>query len=153
MEAPIRRIGPRRRGADEASDAVVYLTASLLIWLFGALVFMPMASRIEPTRTPVICSLIILIPFSISLVKGYSGLGGLLDAAAEALTQEWMKSKAERRGSMEETRRRFRLLLELVALLVIFLLYSPLLSAIHPSLTGIAAIITLLAALCRSIRK
>lgn len=73
-------------------------------------------------------------------MKGFSGL---LDTASKHIVRE-----LPQRGKLEKTKikeKNVRTLLEAASLLIVYLLYSPLFSRFHPSLNGIAIILTLMA--------
>jgi len=127
------------------NDSIVYLSTAALVWLFGVLVFLPLAEDINPDRLPRLLSLIVFLAFSIFLVRGLKGFSIFLDAASKSIASELAQ-----RGKLDETdikEKRIRAALEAASLVVIYLLYSPLLFSFHPSINGIAIILTLLAIL------
>lgn len=127
------------------NDSTVCLSTAALVWLFGVLVFLPLAEDINPDRLPRLLSLTVFLAFSIFLVRGLKGFSIFLDAASKSIASELAQ-----RGKLEETdikEKRIRAALEAASLVVIYLLYSPLLLSFHPSINGIAIILTLLAIL------
>ena len=127
------------------NDSIVYLSTAALVWLFGVLVFLPLAEDINPDRLPRLLSLIVFLAFSIFLFRGLNGFSIFLDAASKSIASELAQ-----RGKLDETdikEKRIRAALEAASLVVIYLLYSPLLFSFHPSINGIAVILTLLAIL------
>ncbi|MDH5450423.1 MAG: hypothetical protein OEZ29_01080 [Candidatus Bathyarchaeota archaeon] len=120
-------------------NTLINLFTAALIWLFGALVFLPAADRIEPVGLPLLCSLILLTGFSIFIFKAFRGLSCLLEATSEILAK-YIQRRKETEISTERLRSVFGCMIHVVAVLVVYALYSPLLAAIHPSLAGLALI-------------
>jgi len=125
-------------------EIAVNLSAALLIWLFGVLVFIPIALGIDPAGLLLPCSLIILLGFSFFLFRGSRGLRDVLDAASEVLAYKWAR---RRRSRLEEVERKVRAALYSATILIFYLLYSPLLAGIHPSINGVAVILVILGVL------
>ena len=125
-------------------EIAVNLSAALLIWLFGVLVFIPIALGIDPAGLLLPCSLIILLGFSFFLFRGLRGLRDVLDAASEVLAYKWAR---RRRSRLEEVERKVRAALYSATILIFYLLYSPLLAGIHPSINGVAVILVILGVL------
>ncbi|MCK4320159.1 hypothetical protein KAW11_00945, partial [Candidatus Bathyarchaeota archaeon] len=48
-------------------------STAVLIWLFGVLVYLPLAHRIESIEVPLICGLTVLIGFSVFVFRGFDG--------------------------------------------------------------------------------
>lgn len=126
-------------------EAAVNLSAAALIWLFGVLVFLPTAERIDTAGLPAIVSLIILFSFSFFLIRGSKGLGVFLDAASDLLAYEWTRRRKKKRAKTleEKTKRGVKATLYGVAIIIVYLLYSPLLVTLHPAINGIAIIVTI----------
>ena len=125
-------------------EIAVNLSAALLIWLFGVLVFIPIALGIDPAGLLLPCSLIILLGFSFFLFRGSRGLRDVLDAASEVLAYKWAR---RRRSRLEDVERKVRAALYSATILIFYLLYSPLLAGIHPSINGVAVILVILGVL------
>lgn len=126
---------------EELSRTVIYVSASALIWLFGVLVFLPVAEEIDPEGLTVLITLIIFLSYSLFLIRGFKGIRQAIDTASSIFTEKYAQA---REGSMNKMRKRMKTALEAVILAVIYLFYSPLLSRFHPSINGIALIMTLL---------
>lgn len=116
------------------------LSIAVLIWLFGVLVFLPAARRIEPIRVPLICSLIVLIGLSIFIFSAVGGLRRLLDTASGVIAYEYRRRRKEVKLSVEQLETAVRCIAYVVVTLIIYALYWPLLASIHPSLSGLAFI-------------
>ncbi|MFQ6081356.1 MAG: hypothetical protein ACE5OW_06790 [Candidatus Bathyarchaeia archaeon] len=119
-------------------DTMINLSAAALIWLFGALVFLPAAERITPEVLPLACALILLTAFSIFVFKAFGGLRLLVEAASDVLVYEYLQKKTE--ISVERLKVVVRCIVHVVAVLIVYALYSPFLAAIHPSLAGLTLI-------------
>lgn len=124
-------------------STLINLSTAVLIWLFGALVFLPAAYRIEPRGVPLACSLILLVGFSIFVFKAFGGLRLLLGSTSDVLVYEYMRRrKAE--IPIEKLKTVVRCVIYVVAALILYALYSPFLAAIHPSLSGLVLILIVL---------
>jgi len=121
-------------------DVVINVFVALLIWLFGVLVFLPAAYQILPRGIPLASSIIILIGVSVFVVRAFnSGLTSLLDSTSNVLAcdyKNWKKPKL----SIEKLQTTVRNMVYVVAALILYLLYSPFLLTIHPSLNGLVLI-------------
>ena len=116
------------------------ISIALLVWLFGTLVFLPAAHRIDPTRTPLICSLIVLIGFSFFLFGAVGGLRRLLDATSNFLACEYVKNRQKPMFSLQQSNIGISCILYVVVTIIAYALYWPLLRALHPSLAGLVFI-------------
>lgn len=126
-------------------EALINLSFSGLVWLFGVLVFLPLAIKIDPSGLTIICSLIVLSAYSASLFKAYKPLKEIINAGARVLAFEWLqfRKKSETEKSLEQTRNWIIHILYVSTFLGAFLFASPLLNAVNPSINGIAFIILL----------
>lgn len=115
------------------------LSAAVLIWLFGALVFLPAAYRIAPVGLPLACGLILLIGFSIFVFKAFGGVRLLLESTSDVLAYEYMRRR-KAKIPVERLKTVVRCIIYVVAALILYALYSPFLAAIHPSLSGLVLI-------------
>lgn len=121
-------------------NTLINLSTAAIIWLFGALVFLPAAYRIEPVGLPLFCSLILLIGFSIFIFRAVDGLRRLLDAASGVLAYEYRRRRKEVKFSVGQLKTAVRYIAYVVITLIIYALYWPLLGSIHPSLSGLVFI-------------
>lgn len=121
-------------------DTFTKLSVALLVWLFGTLVFLPAAHRIDPTRAPLICGLIVLIGFSLFLFSAVRGLMRLLDAASSFLAFEYKKRRQKPMFSLQQSKVGISCIVYVVVTIFIYALYWPLLRALHPSLAGLVFI-------------
>lgn len=145
-EAAKARTKEAATSKEHIPEMAVNLSVAGLIWLFGVLVFLPMAVRIDPAGLPVLISLIILSFFSFFLIKGLQGLGKVLDMASGVLAYEWTRRRKgkKEKNLKERTERRIKVALQVATIVIVYLLYSPLLATIHPSINGIAIILSIL---------
>jgi len=120
-------------------STLINLSAAVLIWLFGALVFLPAAYMIAPRGLPLACSLILLIGFSVFIFKAFSGLRLLLEATSDVLAYEYIRRR-KTKIPIERLKTVVRCIIYVVATLILYALYSPFLAAIHPSLSGLVLI-------------
>ena len=124
---------------EQLPNTLTNIFTAVLIWLFGALVFLPAAYMIAPRSLPLACSLILLIGFSIFVFRAFGGLRLLLDATSDVLAYEYIKRK-KTKFSIEKLKTAVRRILYVAAALVLYLLYSSFLVAIHPALSGLVLI-------------
>lgn len=124
-------------------STLINLSTAALIWLFGALVFLPAAYRIEPRGVPLACSLILLIGFSIFVFKALGGLRLLLESTSDVLAYEYMRRR-KAKFPIEKLKTVIKCIIFAVAALILYALYSSFLAAIHPSLSGLVLILVVL---------
>ena len=116
------------------------LLAAFLIWLFGILVFIPLASSIN-WQTRAFCSLIFFIAFTILVIRALPDLKKLIDAFSIFPARKY----GIKRGlSYENSLILFRHLLYIISAVIVYLLYSPFLTNFHPSINGIVLILVLI---------
>jgi len=118
---------------------LINLSTAVLIWLFGALVFLPAAYMITPRGLPLACSLILLTGFSIFVFRAFGGLRLLLESMSDVLAHDYIKRK-KTKFPIEKLKTAVRCILYVTAALVLYLLYSSFLVAIHPALNGLVLI-------------
>jgi hypothetical protein len=124
-------------------STLVKLFTAVLIWLFGALVFLPAAYRIVPVGLPLACGLTLLIGFSIFVFKAFGGLRLLLESTSDVLAYEYMRRRKVK-IPIERLKTVVRCIIYVVAALILYALYSPFLAAIHPSLSGLVLVLIVL---------
>jgi len=136
-------------------EIAVNLSVAALIWLFGVLVFIPMAVRIDSAGLPVLISLIILSSFSFFFLKGFKGLGSVLGSVSTVLAYEWTRRRKgkKEKNLTERTKRRFKVALHVATIIIVYLVYSPLLAMMHPSINGIAIILSILGIIFTILKK
>ena len=114
--------------------------AAFLIWLFGNLVFTPLASSLN-WQTKSLCSLIFFIAFTILILRTIPGLKRLIDAFSIFPARKYSTKK---RLSYENSIVLFRHTLYIISSIILYLLYFPFLTNFHPSISGIVLILVLI---------
>jgi len=124
-------------------NTLINLFTAMLIWLFGALVFLPAAYRIAPSGLPLACGLILLAAFSIFIFKAFTGLRPLLEATSHTLAYEYTRRR-KTKLPLQRLKTVAECLIYVAAALILYALYSPFLATIHPSLGGLVLITVVL---------
>ena len=115
------------------------LIASLLIWLFGILVFIPLGESIN-IQTKTLVSLIFLFAFSLPIIWMFSPLRKLINAFSVLPSK-----KLTRRGfTLENSQLLLQYSMFIITGIIFYLLFSSFLFIIHPSINGITLIILLI---------
>lgn len=120
-------------------DTLINLFVALLIWLFGILVFLPAAYSISPRGLTLLCSLIILVGFSIFIFRSFDGLQPLLNSTSDFLAYVYIRRR-NAKVQVERLKTASRSISYVITALILYLLYSPFLVAIHPALNGLVLI-------------
>ncbi|NIU81132.1 hypothetical protein GWN63_02665 [Candidatus Bathyarchaeota archaeon] len=121
-------------------ETVHRLLAAFLIWLFGVLVFIPLASNLN-WQTRVFCSLILFAAFTLLLLRGLPNLKKLIDAFSILPARKYSLEKGL---DYEKSLLMFRQAFYIISAIVLYLLYLPFLANFHPSLSGIVLILLLI---------
>jgi len=116
------------------------LLSAFLIWLFGNLVFIPLASSLN-WQTRVFCTLIFFTVFTILIARSIPGLKKLIDTFSFFPAKKY---SSKRNLSYENSLILFRNSLYIASLIIFYLLYLPFLSSFHPSISGIVLILILI---------
>ena len=116
------------------------LLSALLIWLFGNLVFIPLANSVN-WQTAALCSLIFFASFTILVLRAFPGLRNLIHAFSVFPARKWF---LKRGLSYEDSLVVSRQLLYMVLVVALYLLYLPFLVNFHPSIGGIVLIVVLI---------
>ena len=120
-------------------DTLINLFVALLIWLFGILVFLPAAYSISPRGLPLLCSLIILVGFSLFIFRSFDGLQPLLNSTSDFLAYVYIRRR-NAKVQVERLKTASRSISYIITVLILYLLYSHFLVAIHPALNGLVLI-------------
>jgi len=138
-----------KKDASEADETTVKairysitynLSAAFLIWLFGVLVFIPIAETIN-SQTKLFVNLIIFIPFTILLLKTIPRVKRLLDIFAVVLAR---KFKFMREVKEDDQIIVFKKFLYIVFIIFTYSFYFPFLNNFNPAINGIVLIVALL---------
>jgi len=136
---------------NSGTESVVNLSAAALIWLFGVLVFLPTAEEIDQNGLSTVISLTVFLGFSVFIVKGLKSIEVLIDTVSSILVGFAQERKLIKR--VEKERVKLRVALEVIILVLIYLSYSPFLVRMHPSINGIAFIVTLIVVLFTLVKR
>jgi uncharacterized membrane protein YjgN (DUF898 family) len=112
------------------------LLSALLIWLFGILVFIPISASLG-ANVELVCTLIILVAFTVLISKTIGNLKSLLDVFAFLPAK---KHLTKRGWDYENATIVSKQILYSVFAVILYLLYLPFLVRIHPAVSGIALI-------------
>jgi hypothetical protein len=116
------------------------LLAALLIWLFGILVFIPLASSLN-WQIRILCSLMFFTAFTILVLRALPSLKKLIDAFSIFPARKY----GVKRGlSYKHSLVLFRHLLYIIFAVILYLLYFPFLANFHPAISGIVLILLLI---------
>ncbi len=119
--------------------AINLLLSALFFWLFGNLVFIPLAGSInQETRSFV--TLIFFIIFSILIVSAIPGIKVLLDSFSVFPARKYGLKKGL---NLQESVILTRYIFYVVASIILYLLYYPFLNNFHPAISGLLLIIVL----------
>ena len=129
-----------RAKKDNRYNITYNLSAAFFIWLFGVLVFIPIAETIN-SQTKFLVNLIIFIPFTILLLKAIPGVKRLSEIFAVVLAR---KFKFTSYVKEDEQIIVFKKLLHIVFIIITYLFYFPFLNNFHPAINGIVLIVALL---------
>lgn len=116
------------------------LLSAMLIWLFGVLVFIPMASSIG-WDAELVCTLIVLVSFTIFVSRAISGFKNLIDAFSVFPTRKYLI----KRGLVYENAIVVsKHILYMLSIVILYLLYFPFLVRLHPAFSGIVLILVVI---------
>lgn len=116
------------------------LLAALLTWLFGVLVFIPIASSINQLAG-FFCSLIIFVAFTVFLCASLPAFKKTVDALSILPGRKYgSKLKIKYKDSITL----FKNIAYLVFSIILYGFYLPLLTNVHPAFSGIVLILVLI---------
>jgi len=113
------------------------LLSSMLIWLFGVLVFIPIASTIG-WQAELVCTLIVLVAFSVLVSGAISGFKILIDAFSVFPARKYLTKRGLTKDNAIVVSKQ---ILYMVSIVIIYLLYFPFLVRLHPAFSGIVLIL------------
>lgn len=116
------------------------LLSAFLMWLFGNLVFIPIAVSLS-WQAEIFCSLIFFIVFTVLIVRALPSLKKLIDTFSVFPARKYI---LKRGLSYEESVVVSKQVLYMISLVILYLLYLPFLSNFHPAVNGIALILVLI---------
>ena len=116
------------------------LLSAMLIWLFGVLVFIPMASSIG-WNAELVCTLIVLVSFTILVSRAISGFKNLVDAFSVFPARKYLiKSGLAKENAVAVS----NTILYMLSIVVLYLLYFPFLVRLHPAFNGIVLVLVVI---------
>ena len=122
-----------------SEKVIMNILAALLIWLFGNLVFVPLAASLN-LETKLLTATIFFIAFTIPIIHALPGLKKSIDAFSILPFK-----KLVRKGfTVEESRNILRNLMYVISGVIFYLLFSSFLVIFHPSVSGIALILLII---------
>ena len=116
------------------------MLSSILIWLFGELVFIPMASSIG-WNAELVCTLIVLVAFTILLSRAISGFKNLIDAFSVFPARKYLIKRGLTKEDAVVVSKQF---LYMFSIVILYLLYFPFLMRLHPAFSGIMLILAVI---------
>ena len=116
------------------------LVTALLIWLFGILVFIPLANSLN-WQAGLLCSLIISTAFTVSMYRAASSLKRLIDAFSFLPAKKY---SARWEIGQEDASTLFRYVAYIISGLIVYALYFPFLASFHFAISGIVLIVILI---------
>lgn len=138
----------RREMSDSLPKLAVYIGIAVLIWLFGALIFVPLAAPyvFAGISLGTLISAIVLVALILILLYIFRELVDVADAAAGFATVSAAGAKATTE-QVGQYRLAFRALLYVVVAVLIYLFLQPFLATIHPAVAGIVLVVLVIWAL------
>ena len=116
------------------------LLSAILIWLFGVLVFIPMASSIG-WNAELVCTLIVLVAFTILVSGVISSFKVLIDAFSVFPARKYfVKRGLAKENAIIVSKQIFYMF----SIMVLYLLYFPFLVSLHPAFNGIVLVLVAL---------
>ncbi len=114
--------------------------AALLVWLFGVLVFIPLANSLN-WQTGLLCSLVIFTAFTILMYQAILGFKKLIDAFSFLPARKY----GLKRGiAQEDALTLFKYVFYIIFALIVYALYFPFLTQFHFAISGIVLIVVLI---------
>lgn len=114
--------------------------AALLIWLFGVLVFIPLANSLN-WQTGLLCSLIVFVAFTIFMYRATLGFKKFIDVFSFFPARKY----GSRWGiDQEHALTLFRYTFYIIFALIVYALYFPFLTSLHFAVSGIVLIVILI---------
>jgi len=116
------------------------LLSALLIWLFGILVFVPLASSLS-WQAGAFCTLIFFVAFSILTLRALPNLNKLIKAFSAFPARKISSKKGIGYDNSLTLSQNF---LYIILATILYMLYFPFLVNFHPAVSGIVLILVLI---------
>jgi len=125
---------------DQGPSAFQNFITAGIIWLFGVLVFVPLANSLN-WQTGLLCSLIVFTSFTIFVYRATLSFKKLIDAFSFLPARKY----GSKRGmKLEEAITLFRYVIYIIFAIVVYALYFPLLTSFHFAVSGIVLIVLII---------
>ncbi|MCW4009850.1 MAG: hypothetical protein NWF05_04435 [Candidatus Bathyarchaeota archaeon] len=121
----------------EGAKTAQSLLSALLIWIFGVLLFLPMAAALG-SSVGLLCTVLILAGFTICISKAVGGFKKLIDAFAAIPARKYL---VKRGWIREDGNVVSKQVLYSIFVVILYLLYYPLLVNVNPAVSGSLLII------------
>jgi hypothetical protein len=116
------------------------LLSAMLIWLFGVLVFIPMASSIG-WNAELVCTLIVLVAFTLLVSRAISGFKILIDAFSVFPARKYLIKRGLAKENAIVVSKQ---ILYMLSIVILYLLYFPFLVRLHPAFNGIVLVLVVI---------
>jgi hypothetical protein len=116
------------------------LLSAMLIWLFGVLVFIPLASSIG-WNAELVCTLIVLVAFTLLVSRAISGFKILIDAFSVFPARKYLIKRGLAKDNAVVASKQ---ILYMLSIVILYLLYFPFLVRLHPAFSGIILVLVLI---------
>ena len=116
------------------------LLSAMLIWLFGVLVFIPIASSIG-WNAELLCSLIVLVAFTILVSRAIPGFKNLIDAFSVFPARKYLVKRGLTYHNATIVSKQ---ILYMLSIVILYLVYFPFLVRLHPAFSGIVLILVII---------
>lgn len=116
------------------------LLSAILIWLFGILVFIPISSTVG-WQTELICTLVVLVAFSVLVSGAITGFKLFIDAFSVFPARKYLIKRGLTKNDAVVVSKQ---LLYILSLVIFYLLYYPFLVRLHPAFSGIFLILVII---------
>jgi hypothetical protein len=116
------------------------LLSAMLIWLFGVLVFIPMASSIGSNAESV-CTLILLVAFTLLVSRAISGLKTLIDSFSVFPARKYLIKRGLTKENAVFVSKQ---ILYMLSIVLLYLLYFPFLVHLNAAFSGIVLILVVI---------
>ncbi len=116
------------------------LLSAFLIWLFGVLIFIPLAGSIN-RETEILCNLIFFSVFTFLVVQSLPGLKEIVDSFSVLIAK---RCELKKGLNFEKSMVVFRRFSYIILIIVFYLFYAPLLMRFHSLINGVTLLLALI---------
>jgi hypothetical protein len=134
----------RNKRVVERAAGAHNLVIALISYMFGVLVFLPMAKGVGMPIFEIVISSLVVIVVSSFLYMGFPFIDTIAAYVTHVLSDWWVNWKNLDESESSKTYRSIHLFISFVFPFLLWWFFSPLLKAINPALSGLMLIIVLL---------